>query len=187
MQTPPAKRTNWFQVLYTSLYYTGTFLLLFPIFLSIPNETKMLIVTYSIMTIALGMIITQLYIRGSKRLSETYAVNGMMSYLLSLLQFLGPVIMILVSLIYAIYLFARYGDIIDDRRTSEQYYSFSKFSLIFTIILFGILFGGIGSTRFKEEGYLPISFTSGIMLFGVLNAYFLIIMGYILSSYTTDG
>ena len=187
MQAPPVKKTNWFQVLYTSLYYAGSLLLLFPIFLSLPNVTKMLIVTYSIMSIAIGMIATQLYIRGSKRLSEIYANNGMWSYLFSLIQYMGPVIVILGSLVYSMYLFGRYGEIIDERRTSEQYYSFSKFSLIFTLILFGILLGGVSSTRFKEDGYMPPTFTSGVLLFGVLNAYLLIIMGYILSSYTTDG
>ena len=186
MQPQAPQKTNWFQVLYTSLYYTGTLLLLFPIFLSIPNVTKMLIVAYTIMTIALGMIATQLYIKGSKKLNEAYVLSWW-SYFSTLFQYLGPIIAILASLSYSLYLFGRYGEIIDSRRTSEQYYSFSYLSMIFTIVLLGILFGGINSDRFKEQSYMPPAFTSGLYLFAILNAYVLIIMGYILSSYTTDG
>ncbi len=183
-QTPA--KNNWFQVLTRSMFYTGTIMLLFPLFINVSNPTTVLIITYSLLTLCLGMVTTSMYNRMSLKLSELTDV-GVMTYLQYLLKMMGPVLIILGILIYSLYLFIRYRDIINDGNTSKQYYTFSKVSIAFVIIHFILLFNGFSSDYFKEKGALEAIYSSSIYLTGVINAYLVIIMGYILMSYTTDG
>jgi len=183
-QTPA--KNNWFQILTRSMFYTGTIMLLFPLFINVSNPTTVLIVTYSLLTLCLGMVSTSMYNRMSVKLSQIVDV-GVTTYLYYLIQMMGPVLMILGILIYSLYLFIHYRQVINDGRTSSQYYTFSKVSIAFVIIQFILLFNGFSSDHFREKGTMEAVYTSSIYLTGVINAYIVIIMGYILMSYTTDG
>ena len=186
MQTDLAKQTNWFQVLYTSIFFAGTLLLLFPIFITMPNPTKLVIISYSLLTLTLGMVTTHVYLKMAGRLNEFYKI-GLFTFLYNIVRLLAPFLVVLALLTYSLYLYGTYQEIIDKRRTSQQYYVFSTMSLILMIIQFIILFNGLGTQEYKTDHLLPRIYTTGMTFFGVLNGYILLVMGYMLSSYTTDG
>ena len=179
-------KTTWFQVATKCLFYTGTIMLLFPLFIDINNPTTVLIITYSLLTLLLGMLTTSMYSRLTKKLSEIVDVS-ISTYMYYMLSMMGPVLLMLIIIGYSLYLFIRYSKNINRGRTSEQYYSFSKISIALVIINFILLFNGIDSNYFKENGRLEGTYSSALYLTGVINAYVVLIMGYILSSYTTDG
>lgn len=179
-------KSNWFQILTRSMFYTGTIMLLFPLFVNISNPTTILIITYSLLALCLGMITTSMYNRLTLKLRDMVDI-GMSTYAYYLLQMLGPVLIILGIIIYSLYLFIRYSKNINRGYISEQYYTFSKASIVFMIIHFILLFNGFDTKYYKENGTLEPVYTSSIYLTGVVNAYIVIIMGYILMSYTTDG
>ena len=182
--TPPKK--TWFQVLTSCMFYTGIILLLFPLLMDVSNPTNILIITYSILTVMLAMITTSMYNRLSKKLSEMVDVT-ISTYFYHLLSMMGPILLLFAIVGYSLYLFIRYSKNINKVRTSEQYYTFSKISMALVIVNFILLFNGIESKYFLENGRLEGTYSSGLYLTGVINAYVVMIMGYILSSYTTDG
>ncbi len=182
--TPPKK--TWFQVLTSCMFYTGIILLLFPLLMDVSNPTNILIITYSILTVMLAMITTSMYNRLSKKLSEIVDVT-ISTYFYHLLSMMGPILLLFAIVGYSLYLFIRYSKNINRGRTSEQYYTFSKISMALVIINFILLFNGIESKYFLENGRLEGTYSSGLYLTGVINAYVVMIMGYILASYTTDG
>jgi len=161
-------------------------MLLFPLFVNTSNITTILVVAYSVLSLTLGLVATQMYSRMTTKLSELPSV-GTTTFLYYLVQFMAPVFLILGLLLYSLYLFIRYRNIINDGFTSDQYYTFSKVSTAFMIIHFIILFNGFSTKEFAEKSMMPAVYNSGIYLTGIINAYLIIIMGYILSSYTTDG
>ena len=182
--TPPKK--TWFQVLTTSLFYTGVVLLLFPLLIDVSNPTTILIITYSLLTLMLGMVTTSMYNRLSQKLSEIVDVT-ISTYMYYMLSMMGPILLLLAIIGYSLYLFIKYSKNINRGRTSEQYYTFSKISMALVIVNFILLFIGMESKYFKENGRLEGTYSSGLYLTGVINAYVVMIMGYILASYTTDG
>ena len=179
-------KNNWFQVLTKSMFYSGTIILLFPLILKVSNPVTVLIVAYSILTFCLAMVTTSMYNRLSNKLSEMVDVT-ITTYLYFILKMMGPVLLILAVLMYSLYLFVRYREVINSGYTSEQYYTFSKISMAFMVVHFILLFNGFSSKSFEEKGIMDAVYTSSIYLTGVINAYLVIIMGYILMSYTTDG
>ena len=132
------------------------------------------------------MLTTSMYSRLTKKLSEIVDVS-MSTYMYYMLSMMGPILLMLIIIGYSLYLFIRYSKNINRGRTSDQYYSFSKISIALVIINFILLFNGIDSNYFKENGRLEGTYSSALYLTGVINAYIVLIMGYILSSYTTDG
>ena len=108
------------------------------------------------------------------------------TYIYHLLSMMGPILLLFI-IGYSLYLFLRYSKNINRGRTSDQYYSFSKISIALVIINFILLFNGIDSNYFKENGRLEGTYSSALYLTGVINAYVVLIMGYMLASYTTDG
>ena len=182
--TPPKK--TWFQVLTSCMFYTGIILLLFPLIMDVTNPTNILIITYSLLTVMLAMITTSMYNRLSKKLSEIVDVT-ISTYFYHLLSMMGPILLLFAIVGYSLYLFIRYSKNINRGRTSEQYYTFSKISMALVIVNFILLFNGIESKYFLENGRLEGTYSSGLYLTGVINAYVVMIMGYILASYTTDG
>ena len=186
MQPDSAKHTNWFQVLYTSIYYAGILLLLFPIFLTMSNPTRVVIISYSLLILTIGMVTTHMYIKVADKLNEFYQ-TGIFTYLYNIIRLLFPFLIIIALLAYSLYLFGRYHEIIDKKRTSQQYYGFNTLSLVLMIIQFTILFNGLGTKEYKVDGLMPRIYLTSMTFFGVINGYIALIMGYILSSYTTDG
>ena len=180
------KRTDWFRVLYTSLFYAGIIMLLFSMLIKTASPTNIVIVTYTILGITLGLIATQLYLKMNVKLGMLESITTM-TYVVSVARYMGPVFVVLAILSYSLFLNIRYRKVIDEKRTSAQYYTFSRMSLFITLIQMIVLFNGIETPKFKTEHIMPPMYNSGIYLTGVVNAFAVLIMGYILTSYTTDG
>ena len=80
----------------------------------------------------------------------------------------------------------KYKYAIDQKRTSSQYYTFSGISNVFVVIEFVVLWLGLTSKPSDEP--VMSSFNRVLMyLLASINLYAIIIMWYILTTYSTDG
>jgi hypothetical protein len=180
------KHTDWFRVLYTSLFYAGIILLSFGLFVRLERPTGLLITAYTILGLTIGMLATKMYLAMDERLRSITEV-GIRTFLYNFLAYLGPVAFILVTISVTMYFLIAYRNNIDLGRVSNQYYTFSRISLFLMIVQFIILFAGFETKKFKDKTRFPSIYSSGIYLAGSINLFALLISGYILSSYTTDG
>ena len=180
------KHTDWFRVLYQSLFYDGIILLFFSLFINLEKKTPLLITAYTILALTIGMLATKLYLAMDSRLRSITEV-GLGAFLYNFITYLGPVLFILITISFTLYLLITYGKNIDLRRVSSQYFTFSNISLFLMIIQFFILFAGFETKKFQNTSKFPSIYASGIYLVGSINFFALLIMGYVLSSFTTDG
>jgi hypothetical protein len=184
--TKSSTNSNWFSVLYSSLFFAAFIILFISLVTSVNQPAKVSTLGYTILIIAFVLICSNIFINIRNKINAQQT-HGIFSVLYLLLANLGPFILIISILMYSIYLFATYGDAINQGHTSSQYYTFSKMSTIMILIQIIIFISGMKSKQYTEQKLLPLVYNSAAYLVGVINAYIIIIMGFILSSYTTDG
>ena len=174
---------SWFSTLYTSLGITGVIIMLFTLFVN--NNVTLLIVAYSTMLLAVGMIATHIYLKVSRYLGTLDAVS-IFNYIYNIIGYMGPILFYLVILIVSVVAFAKYKENIEENRTSSQYYTFSALSNLFVIIEFIVLWLSL-SNKSADEPVMSPFFRALMYLIASINLYVITIMWYILSTYTTDG
>jgi len=174
---------SWFSTLYTSLGITGVIIMLFTLFVN--NNVTLLIVAYTTMLLAVGMIATHIYLKVSRYLGTLNAVS-IFTYLSNIIGYMGPLLFYLVILIVSVVAFAKYKENIEENRTSSQYYTFSAISNLFVIIQFIVLWLSL-SNKPADEPVMSAFFRALMYLIASINIYVVTIMWYILSTYTTDG
>jgi hypothetical protein len=181
--TDKSTSDSWFSTLYLSLGATGLILMIFSMMFT--GQTSLSIVAYSTMMFAVGMIATHIYLKVSRYLGTLESVT-LFSYLYNLLLYMGPVIVYLAILILSVVAFVKYKDVINQNRTSSQYYTFSGISSVFVVIEFVVLWLGITSKP-ADEPVMSSFYRVLMYLLASINLYAVIIMWYILTTYTTDG
>lgn len=174
---------SWFSTLYTSLGITGVIIMLFTLFVN--NNVTLLIVAYTTMLLAVGMIATHIYLKVSRYLGTLNAVS-IFTYISNIIGYMGPLLFYLVILIVSVVAFAKYKENIEENRTSSQYYTFSAISNLFVIIQFIVLWLSL-SNKPADEPVMSAFFRALMYLIASINIYVVTIMWYILSTYTTDG
>lgn len=178
-------QTNWFVVLFTSLYIVGIILISAATFISIERPTTLLIVAYSVMGITLGLVATKLYVKMNSNLNNMEAAT-IYNWATNFITYLGPIFLLIVIVSLLLYLYITYKKNIDDRRVSNQFFVFNSISTVLMLLEYSILFYGLNTDEFKKASQFP-KIINAVYLFGVIQLYAVFIMWYILSSYTTDG
>ena len=174
---------SWFSTLYLSLGVTGLILMIFSMMFT--GQTSLSIVAYSTMMLAVGMIATHIYLKVSRYLGTLESVS-VFNYLYNLLLYMGPVLVYLAILILSVVAFVKYKDVINQNRTSSQYYTFSGISSMFVVIEFVVLWLGITSKP-ADEPVMSSFYRVLMYLLASINLYAVVIMWYILTTYSTDG
>lgn len=178
--------TNWFQMLYISTYIVGFVLLISSLFLRIERPAVLYIVAYTVLLITMGMVATKLYIKMNANLASLQAFT-IINYISNFISYLGPIFLIIVLLSVSLYLYSRYRDNINNKHVSEQFFSFNFISTILMTIQFGILLYALSSKEFTEKNQVPNMYKYLLYFIGTINLYAVLIIWYILTSYTTDG
>lgn len=174
---------SWFSTLYLSLGTTGLILMIFSMMFT--GQTSLSIVAYSTTILAVGMIATHIYLKVSRYLGTLESVT-LFNYLYNLLLYMGPVLVYLAILILSVVASIKYKDVIDQKRTSGQYYTFSGLSNGFVVIEFIVLWLGI-TNKPADEPVMSSFYRVLMYLLASINLYAIIIMWYILTTYSTDG
>lgn len=174
---------SWFSTLYLSLGTTGLILMIFSMMFT--GQTSLSIVAYSTTILAVGMIATHIYLKVSRYLGTLESVT-LFNYLYNLLLYMGPVLVYLAILILSVVASIKYKDVIDQKRTSAQYYTFSGLSNGFVVIEFIVLWLGI-TNKPADEPVMSSFYRVLMYLLASINLYAIIIMWYILTTYSTDG
>ncbi len=174
---------SWFSTLYLSVGVTGLILMIFSMMFS--GQTSLSIVAYSTTILAVGMIATHTYLKVSRYLGTLESVS-VFNYLYNLLLYMGPVIVYLAILILSVVAFVKYKDVIDQKRTSTQYYTFSGISSVLVVIEFIVLWLGV-TNKSADEPVMSSFYRVLMYLLASVNLYAIIIMWYILTTYSTDG
>jgi len=174
---------SWFSTLYLSVGVTGLILMIFSMMFS--GQTSLSIVAYSTTILAVGMIATHTYLKVSRYLGTLESVS-VFNYLYNLLLYMGPVIVYLAILILSVVAFVKYKDVIDQKRTSTQYYTFSGICSVLVVIEFIVLWLGV-TNKSADEPVMSSFYRVLMYLLASVNLYAIIIMWYILTTYSTDG
>ena len=174
---------SWFSTLYLSLGTTGLILMIFSMMFT--GQTSLSIVAYSTTILAVGMIATHIYLKVSRYLGTLESVT-LFNYLYNLLLYMGPVLVYLAILILSVVASIKYKDVIDQKRTSAQYYTFSGLSNGFVVIEFIVLWLGI-TNKPADEPVMSSFYRVLMYLLASINLYAIIIMWNILTTYSTDG
>ena len=178
--------TNWFQMLYTSTYIVGLILLISSLILRIQRPAVLYIVAYTVLLITMGMVATKLYIKMNANLASIQAIT-IINYISNVVSYLGPILLIIVLLSVSLYLYSKFRDNINDNHVSDQFFSFNFISIILMTIQFGILLYALSSKEFTEKNQIPNIYKYLLYFIGTVNLYAVMIIWYILTSYTTDG
>ena len=99
----------------------------------------------------------------------------------------GPIMIMLGTLGFLLYLTIKYKDLIIDGNISSNYETFKLIYLLLLKIQIYLLYTNIGSDAFILTGKLPKFVASLLYLIGVISMICTLIIFVILAYYTTDG
>jgi hypothetical protein len=169
---------SWTSVLLAS-FFTAGFILLFITFMaSYYVSAPLYIIGYFLVALAYAIICAGIFITIRNKFHST-DIPSMMVFVK-----LVPFFIILSVLIYSIYLFITYGDVIKLRHTSDQVYSFITYSIIITFFQTIIYYRGKDAVDYPRVANMDFTL---LLLCSAINALFVINMSRLLTSATTDG
>jgi len=170
-------KTDWFSIIYSSLFFVGITILLISLFTSSVATT---IAGYSILVVSVILITTYLYNQIST------SATGL-SFLWTVFMNLGPFVLILGILLYSLSLNIIYMNEIQAKHVADQYYVFSTLSILFILAQLLFFVYGIQSPEFQQRRQLPSIYGNLSYFVGVINVYILVSINTILKYYITDG
>ena len=170
-------KSDWFSIVYSSLFSVGFFVLLIAL---ITSNTAAMIAGYCILVVAVVLMASYLY-------NVMSTGSSGLSFLFTALMNLGPFIVILGILLYSLSLTIIYMNPINNQHVSEQYYTFSTLSTLFILSQLLFLAYGVKTPQFQQRKQLSGLYCNFIYMTGVINIYLLITINTILSKYITDG
>ncbi len=141
-------------------------------------NASLYIIGYFLVALAYAIICAGIFITIRNKFHNT-EIPSMMVFIK-----LVPFLFILSVLIYSIYLFITYGNVIKLRHTSDQVYSFINYSIIITLIQTIIYYRGKDSADYPRVASTDFML---LLLSSTINTLFVINMSRLLTSATTDG
>lgn len=171
---------DWYSAIYNALIYAGLIAFIIGLFSSNTIAIGAYIAGYSVLTLALLMILIIIFSKANLDTSS-YKVIG------TILNISGPFILILGIIGSILYLLINYYNNIVENHISKGYYTFSNIILILLFMQFYIIYSNINDSKFGNTGRMPRIFNYILYLLNVICIMCLIILFIILKYYTTDG
>lgn len=170
-----------YSVVYYSFIIVGLVLSIVSIFVRGSSGAIVTITAYTCILAGLLLILGILF---DKLKGKT---NTLMDTLNLIKINIGPFLLLALTIVYLLSITIYYKPRISEGSISENYYTFSNLTIILICIQFAILYTGMNKQIFKQQGVLPLSYSSLIYLVGIINIIFVISIGVMLKYYTTDG
>jgi len=168
--------------IYKSFIITSVIAFLIGIFSSGQLSTDSYIAGYSVLSLAIFMIIFILT-------SNVLSIQGQSTskILQSIVSMMGPFILMLGIIGFILYILITYRSIIVDNHVSQSYHSFSNIVVILLLMQLYIIYTNITSQEFETTKKLSSVTSSIIYLLTILTGISSIIIFTILKYFTTDG
>ena len=172
---------------YTSVYkgfILGTIIsFIISFFTSGETSYNSSIAGYSILILAIMMILTMMITKVLKVMS-----NGSTTQLIMpILSQLGPFLLMLLIISFVLYLIVNYKYPILENHISPNYHTFSNITIILMLVQLYIVYVNIFTKEFENSGKLTKITSNLLYLLGVFSAASTSIMYIILKYFRTDG
>jgi hypothetical protein len=175
--------TDWYSSIYKAFIYAGMIAFLIGFFTDSKTSLGAYISGYSVLTLAVLMILIILFSKILKVSPNDSSFQLMGTILMST----GPFILILGVIGFILYLLINYKDKITEGNIAPGYNSFSNIIVLLLFLQFYLVFTNINTEKFEVTGKLPKVTSSIIYLLGVIMTICSIILYTILKYYSTDG
>jgi hypothetical protein len=175
--------SDWYSTVYKAFIFAGVISFILGLFTDSNTSLGAYIAGYSILLLAILMILIILF-------NNILNVNSNIStvqQLYSILIATGPFILIVGIIAFVLYLLVKYQSNIANGETAPGYNSFSNIIVILLLIQIYLIYSNMDTEKFKITGTLSKVTSSIIYFIGVITAICSIILYRILKYYSTDG
>jgi hypothetical protein len=174
---------NWYSSVYKGFIVAGLVSFIVGIFSQGLVSLNSYIAGYSILLIAIAMMLIIIF----NNILKVNEGSSALQVLSSILMSSGPFLIILAVISMVLYLIVKYKSNIIDNRVSGSYYSFSNITALLIFVQLYIIYTNVFSDKFQNTGKIDKVTSSLIYLLGVLSSMSTAVLYIILKYYTTDG
>ena len=174
---------NWYSSVYKGFIVAGLVSFIVGIFSQGLVSLNSYIAGYSILLIAIAMMLIIIF----NNILKVNEGSSAFQVLSSILMSSGPFLIILAVISMVLYLIVKYKSNIIDNRVSGSYYSFSNITALLIFVQLYIIYTNVFSDKFQNTGKIDKVTSSLIYLLGVLSSMSTAVLYIILKYYTTDG
>jgi hypothetical protein len=174
---------NWYSSVYKGFIVAGLVSFIVGIFSQGLVSLNSYIAGYSILLIAIAMMLIIIF----NNILKVNEGSSALQVLSSILASAGPFLIILAVISMVLYLIVKYKSNIIDNRVSGSYYSFSNITALLIFVQLYIIYTNVFSDKFQNTGKIDKVTSSLIYLLGVLSSMSTAVLYIILKYYTTDG
>jgi hypothetical protein len=175
---------SWFSIVYKGLILTAIITFIISFFTEGKAAYGAEITGYSILIIAVMMVVINLFVKILNRKSEN---KGTIGEFFNLFLITLPFILMLITLIFVFYLLIYFKDKIMGGNLSPTFYSFNNINLLLVFIEIYILYTVLSEKNFENTGQFPKIKSNLLLLIAVLSIISTINVYIILKYFTTDG
>ncbi len=174
---------EWYSSIYKAFIIGTLICFIISIFTSGATAYNSYVTGYSILILALMMILTMIITKVLKVMPNGSSAQLMITILLEL----GPFLLVLAIIAFILYLIIYYKKAILEGRVSSNYNTFSNITIILLLVQLYIVYGNIFTNEFENSGKLSKKTTGLLYLVGVLSLISTSIIYILLKYYRTDG
>jgi hypothetical protein len=174
---------NWYSGIYNSLIIASIISFIIYFFSSGDTSLGAILCGYSLILIALIMIIyIVLY-----NLMLANQESNFLYLLLSMIMTCGPFLLMLYVIGFVLYLIIQYRDKIILSHVSGSYFTFTNITILMIVIQTYLLYNNINNDKFEKTKTLSKVTSSLLFLFGVIAAISSMTLFTVLNKFTADG
>lgn len=174
---------DWYSTVYKAFIFAGVISFILGFFTDSNTSLGAYIAGYSILLLAILMILTISF----NNILNINSNSSTVQTLYSVVTMTGPFMFILGIIGFVLYLLIKYQSNIVDGKAASGYNSFSNIIVILLLIQIYLIYKNMDTEKFQMTGTLSKVTSSIIYFIGVITAICSIILYRILKYYSTDG
>ena len=175
---------DWYSSIYKAFILAVIISFIISVFTSGVTSYNSSIAGFSILILAIMMILTMMITKVLKVQSPN---SSTLQLIMSMLLPLGPFLLMLLIIAFILYLIVNYKNAILENRISPNYHTFSNITIILLLAQLFIVYKNIFTKEFENSGNLSKTTSALLYLVGILSSSSTIIIYIILKYFRTDG